>query len=132
MHRPLRLTLDRSALAQNWRWLQERAGVPAGAAVKANGYGLGAREAAAALYGAGCRTFFVSTYAEAEELGQLGEDAALVVLHGVGADEAEAAARSAARPVLNTVEQVRRWKEIAPDRACDVMVDTGMNRLGLR
>nr|MBA2771140.1 alanine racemase [Sphingomonas sp.] len=36
------------------------------------------------------------------------------------------------RPVLNTVEQVRRWKEIAPGRVCDVMVDTGINRLGLR
>jgi alanine racemase len=28
--------------------------------------------------------------------------------------------------------QVGRWKEIAPGRACDVMIDTGMNRLGLR
>jgi len=35
------------------------------------------------------------------------------------------------RPVLNSVEQVRRWKEAAPGRPCDVMVDTGMNRLGL-
>ncbi|MBA3526469.1 MAG: alanine racemase [Pseudomonadota bacterium] len=132
MHRPLRLTLDRGALAQNWRWLQERAGVPAGAAVKANGYGLGAREAAATLLAAGCRTFFVSTYAEAIELGPLGEDVSLVVLHGIGADEMEAAAQSTARPVLNSVAQVHRWKEIAPTRACDVMVDTGMNRLGLR
>ena len=37
-----------------------------------------------------------------------------------------------ARPVLNSVEQVERWKVAAPGRACDVMVDTGMNRLGLR
>ncbi len=131
MHRPLRLTIDRGALAHNWRWLQDRAGVPAGAAVKADGYGLGAREAAATLYEAGCRTFFVSTYAEAEELGAPAGDASLVVLHGVSADDAEAAAQSAARPVLNTAQQVRRWKEIAPGRACDVMVDTGMNRLGL-
>ena len=46
MHRPLRLTIDRTAIQENWRWLQGRAGVPAGAAVKADGYGLGAREAA--------------------------------------------------------------------------------------
>ncbi len=131
MHRPLRLTIDKGALAHNWRWLQERAGVPAGAAVKANGYGLGALDAAATLYEAGCRTFFVSTYAEAEELGPLAGDASLVVLHGVGAQEAETAGQSAARPVLNTPQQVQRWKEIAPGRACDVMVDTGMNRLGL-
>jgi alanine racemase len=132
MHRPLRLTIEKGAVAHNWRWLQERAGVPAGAAVKADGYGLGAREAAAALHEAGCRTFFVSTYAEAEELGALPGDASVVVLHGVGADEAAAAGQSAARPVLNTPEQVIRWKEVAPGRACDVMVDTGMNRLGLR
>jgi len=131
-HRPLRLTFDRSALQSNWRWLQDRAGVPAGAAVKADGYGTGAREATAALLEAGCRTFFVSTWAEAEALGTLPENASLVVLHGVGPDDVEAALRSAARPALNSVEQVSRWKDVAPDRACDVMIDSGMNRLGLR
>ena len=50
MHRPLRLTVDRSAIQANWRWLQDRAGVPAGAAVKADGYGLGARETTEALH----------------------------------------------------------------------------------
>jgi alanine racemase len=132
MHRPLRLTIDRSALAHNWRWLQARAGVPAGAAIKADGYGLGAGEAMPTLYEAGCRTFFVSTYAEAAELGAIPEDASLVVLHGVAAEDAEAALALAARPVLNSVTQVARWKEIAAGRPCDVMVDTGMNRLGLR
>jgi alanine racemase len=132
MHRPLRLTIDRSAIQANWRWLQERAGVPAGAAIKADGYGLGARETAQALYTAGCRDFFVSTWAEAEALGPLPVGASLVVLHGVGPADVEAALASSARPVLNSAEQVARWKEIAPDRACDAMVDTGMNRLGLR
>ena len=132
MHRPLRLRLDRAALQHNWRWLQDQAGVPAGAAIKADGYGIGAPEAMRTLYEAGCRTFFVSTYAEAEELGGVPDDTALVVLHGVGADDAKAAVQSDARPVLNSVEQVARWKEIAPGRPVDVMIDTGMNRLGLR
>ena len=132
MHRPMRLTLDRAALQQNWRWLQERAGVPAGAAVKADGYGLGAREAMRALYDAGCRTFFVSTYAEAHELGPVPGDSELLILHGVGAADADAATLSEARPVLNSLEQVERWKAIAPRRTADVMIDTGMNRLGLR
>jgi alanine racemase len=132
MHRPLRLTIDRSAIQANWRWLQDRAGVPAGAAVKADGYGLGAREATEALIDAGCRDFFVSTWAEAEALGDLSEDVSLVVLHGVGADDEEAALRLRARPCLNTPEQIARWKRIAPDRPCDAMIDTGMNRLGLR
>jgi alanine racemase len=132
MHRPLRLTIDRSAIQANWRWLQDRAGVPAGAAVKADGYGLGARETVETLIGSGCRDFFVSTWAEAEALGNLPEDVSLVVLHGIGRDDGEAASRLPARPCLNTVEQVARWKEMAPGRTCDVMVDTGMNRLGLR
>jgi alanine racemase len=132
MHRPLRLTVDRSAIQSNWRWLQDRAGATAGAAVKADGYGLGARETTEALLEGGCRDFFVSTWSEAEALGNLSQDASLVVLHGVGPDDAEAALRLPARPCLNTIEQVARWKEIAPGRPCDVMVDTGMNRLGLR
>ena len=132
MHRPLRLTIDSSALQSNWRWLQQRAGVSAGAAIKADGYGLGAREAMEALYEEGCRDFFVSTYSESDGLGDIPEDASLVVLHGVGPDDVHAALTTRARPVLNSPAQVARWKEIAPDRACDVMIDTGMNRLGLR
>jgi alanine racemase len=132
MHHPLRLTVDRTAIRSNWRWLQDRSGVRAGAAVKADGYGLGARDTVEALLEAGCRDFFVSTWAEAAALGNLPADASLVVLHGVGPDDVQAAAQLPARPCLNTVEQVARWKEMAPDRPCDVMIDTGMNRLGLR
>jgi alanine racemase len=132
MHHALRLTIDRNAIQSNWRWLADQAGVAAGAAVKADGYGLGARETVEALLDVGCHDFFVSTWSEAEGLGNLPENASLVVLHGVGPDDIEAALRLSARPCLNSVEQVARWKEIAPARECDVMVDTGMNRLGLR
>ncbi|HUG46057.1 MAG TPA: alanine racemase [Sphingomicrobium sp.] len=132
MHRPLRLRLDRAALQHNFRWLEQRASVPAGAAIKADGYGIGARETMRALYDAGCRTFFVSTYAEAEDLGPVPGDSSLVVLHGVGRDEVEEALKSEARPVLNSMAQVQRWKQVAPDRPADAMLDTGMNRLGLK
>jgi alanine racemase len=132
MHRALRLTIDGSAIQANWHWLAERAGVSAGAAVKADGYGLGARKTTEALIEAGCRDFFVATWAEAEALGPLPDGISLVVLHGVGPEDVEAALTVPARPVLNSAEQVARWKEIAPNRACDVMIDTGMNRLGLR
>jgi alanine racemase len=132
MHHPLRLTIDRSAIQSNWRWLQDRAGVPAGAAVKADGYGLDARETVEALIEVGCRDFFVSTWAEAEALANLGEGVSLVVLHGVGAGDSEAALQFRARPCLVSLEQVERWKQVAANRPCDVMIDTGMNRLGLR
>lgn len=132
MYRPLRLTLDRSALAHNWCWLAGRAGTACGAAVKADGYGLGARDVTASLYDAGCRDFFVSTWAEAKDLGEIPSDAIVMVLHGVGPQDVEASLSSTARPVLNSAQQVERWKAVAPGRSCDVMVDTGMNRLGLR
>jgi alanine racemase len=128
MHQPLRLTVDRSALAANWRWLADRAGVPAGAAIKADGYGIGARGTFDTLLAAGCRDFFVSTWWEAAELGPVPAGVSLVVLHGVGPNDSA----GEARPVLNSAEQVGRWKQMAPDRPCDVMIETGMNRLGLR
>ena len=130
MTSPLRLRLDSSALVANWRWLAARSGAAScGAAVKADGYGLGAREVVARLADAGCRDFFVATWDEAAALGLLPEGVALSVLHGVREEDIAAAIGSRARPVLNTSEQAARWKSTG--RSCDVMIDTGMNRLGL-
>ena len=130
---PLRLNLDRDALVANWRWLAAQGGAAAcGAAIKADGYGLGARAVMRHLAAAGCRDFFVATWAEAAALMPLPAGVSLSVLHGVGAGDMVAARLLPARPVLNSIEQVRRWREAGEGRACDVMVDTGMNRLGLR
>ncbi|RVT93656.1 alanine racemase [Sphingomonas crocodyli] len=128
---PLRLILDSDALVANWRWLGAQGGAPAGAAIKANGYGLGAREVVARLADAGCRDFFVATWGEALAVGDLPHAASLAVLHGVRAADMAVALASRARPVLVSAEMVARWKAAAPERPCDVMVDTGMNRLGL-
>ena len=127
---PLRLRLDGDVLVANWRWLAAQSGAAAcGAAVKADGYGLGAAGVVARLTKAGCRDFYVATWAEAAALGEMPEGTALSVLHGVRAEDRDAALASPARPVLNTLDQVARWRESG--RVCDVMIDTGMNRLGL-
>ncbi|MBX9814323.1 MAG: alanine racemase [Proteobacteria bacterium SG_bin5] len=129
MTAPLRLALDRAALQHNWRSLAAMAGTACGAAVKADGYGLGALGVATALAAAGCRDFFVATWAEAAELAPLGLPVS--VLHGVReADLPRARALGFARPVLNSPEQIARWRA-SGGGACDLMVDTGMNRLGL-
>ena len=126
---PLRLRLDAAALVANWRMLNEASGTAAcGAAVKADGYGLGARGVVTRLADAGCRDFFVSNWAEAKAIADLG--ATVSVLHGVRSEDMGLAKSGIARPVLNTARQVQRWRE-AGGGACDVMVDTGMNRLGL-
>lgn len=129
---PLRLRLDSDALIANWRWLATQSGAAAcGAAIKANGYGLGARDVVRYLAAAGCRDFFVATWAEAAALMPLPEGISLSVLHGVGVSDMVAARTLPARPVLNSLAQVARWREAGEGRVCDVMVDTGMNRLGL-
>lgn len=131
-HSPLRLKIDSQALVSNWRWMAKMSGRAAcGAAVKANGYGVGARETAMHLANAGCRDFFVATWAEAETLTPWIGDASLSVLHGVAEEDMVQAASASARPVLNTPLQVARWRERGRGRPCDVMIDTGMNRLGL-
>lgn len=130
---PLRLRLSHDALISNWRWLAAQGdGALCGAAIKANGYGLGAREVMLRLAGAGCRHFFVATWAEAAALLPLPAGCELSVLHGLGPDDIVPAATIPARPVLASLEQIQRWTLMGAGRPCDIMVDTGMNRLGLR
>lgn len=126
---PLRLRVDRDALVSNWQALDRLSGAAAcGAAVKANGYGLGATLVAETLAKAGCRDFFVANWAEAQALASLG--LTVSVLHGLRAEDLPAAKAGFARPVLSTPEQIARWRDSGGGR-CDVMVDTGMNRLGV-
>lgn len=129
---PLRLRLDGDALVSNWRWLAEQGGAPAcGAAIKADAYGLGAVEVMPRLMAAGCRDFFVSNWGEALALEPLlDEGVSLSVLHGVRTEDMRFALASRARPVLCSPEQIALWRE-AGGGPCDVMIDTGMNRLGL-
>ena len=129
---PLRLTIDLDALAHNWRWFA-RASAPAacGAAVKADGYGVGAHRVVERLAREGCRDFFVATWAEAAALLPMPAGTTLRVLHGVLPDDLAFAVASDAIPVLVSAAQVARWRAAAPSKPCDVMIDTGMNRLGL-
>ena len=79
----LRLRVDREALADNWRALDRLSGsASTGAAVKADAYGLGARQAVPILARAGCRDFFVAHWSEAGPLLDLVPSASISVLHG--------------------------------------------------
>lgn len=127
----MRLVLDGGALVANWRALDRLSGsASAGAAVKADGYGLGAGEVVRRLSAAGCRDFFVAHWGEAQALGGLVDPARLAVLHGIAPGEEGAALAGLAMPVLNSAEQIARWREAGGGR-CHVMIDTGMSRLGL-
>lgn len=128
---PLRLRLDRGALVSNWTWLKgQGAGAACGAAIKADGYGTDAAGVMRHLAKAGCRDFFVATWAEALALMPMAEGLSIAVLHGVRDEDMAVARQVGVRPTLNTAQQVGRWKE-AGGGPCDIMVDTGINRLGL-
>ncbi|MGB7374619.1 alanine racemase [Pontixanthobacter sp.] len=128
----LRLNIDTAAIAQNWRVLDSMSGAAsAGAAVKADAYGLGLAKAVPALIKAGCRSYFVAHWGEAKKLLKYVPPQQISVLHGpLNAAEAQFAVSSGIIPVINSFHQANIWKD-AGGKLCDVMVDTGINRLGL-
>jgi alanine racemase len=121
--------LDGDALVANWRVFAACGRAEAGAAIKADGYGLGARAVLERLAAAGCRRFYVAHWHEVPPLLPLPEGVRLSVLHGVTPAEMDAALGLPATPVLVTAAQVALWRQTG--RPCEAMVDTGMHRLGL-
>ena len=128
---PLRLRLDSEALVANWRAVAALSGnAQTGAAVKADAYGLGAREVVPRLWNAGCRDFFVAHWGEAEALADLIPTSSIAVLNGIAEQDVDAAKALGAAPVLNTPHQIALWKAANGGR-CHVMLDSGINRLGI-
>ena len=128
----LRLRIDDTALGDNWRTLDRLSGsARAGAAVKADAYGIGARQAVPVLARAGCRDFFVAHWSEVAPLLDLVPPCSISVLHGPLSDADAAWCRATGvKPVLNSLEQIARWQRTGGG-LCDLMVDSGINRLGL-
>jgi alanine racemase len=130
--RTLRLRRDADALAANWRTLDAMSGAAsAGAAVKADAYGIGVDFAVPVLRDAGCGTFFVAHWSEVANVVAHVPGNRISVLHGPLTGEDCAYARATgARPVINSLYQAKLWLE-GGGGPCDLMVDTGINRLGL-
>ena len=128
----LRLTVDRDALAANWRALDALSGTAAaGAAVKADCYGLGVEACVPVLRAAGARQFFVAHWSEVEAVARHIPAGEIAVLHGPVRDGECAYARATgAVPVINSLEQAARWSTSGGGR-CHLMIDTGINRLGV-
>ncbi len=128
----MRLTVDSRALVANWNTLNRLSGAAeAGAAVKANAYGLGIGKTVPALWEAGCRDFFVAHWSEAGPVAAHVPAASVSVLHGPLTEQDAIYARHlGVKPVINSLAQARRWID-AGGGQCDVMVDTGINRIGL-
>lgn len=130
------LTVDLSAIADNWRTLAALA-APAecAAVVKANAYGLGIDRVAPALWRAGARTFFVAHLKEALHLRTLLPGATIYALNGLLPGTSAIFAGHAIRPVLGSVPEIAEWSDYCRDHGVNlpaaIHVDTGMHRLGI-
>ncbi|MGR9433170.1 alanine racemase [Rhizobium leguminosarum] len=131
------LTVNLTALARNYARLSTLvAPAQAAAVVKADAYGLGAQRVCSALYASGCRHFFVAQFDEAVKLRPgLAADAKVFVLNGLQPGNEDACAHRDIVPVVNSLEQWRRWSATAKRRKCNLQAvlqfDTGMSRLGV-
>jgi alanine racemase len=129
------LSINLDALSNNYRRLVKQAGASEVAGVvKANGYGLGAREVAACLRTAGCRSFFVAHAEEGMILRESLDDARIFVLHGLAEGTEKDIADAKLIPVLNQPDELRRYATLALSRdqrlPAALQLDTGMCRLG--
>ncbi|WEQ56917.1 alanine racemase [Komagataeibacter nataicola] len=131
------LEIDLDAIAANYRLLDARTGAATCAAVvKADAYGLGADRVAPVLEQAGARVFFVAHLEEGIRLRpHVSPAARIFVLHGPMPGTEALFTHHALLPVLNSMEQVARWRAHAAQAhkalPAALQVDTGMSRFGL-
>lgn len=130
------LRIDLGALQANWRRFGALASASTVAAmVKADAYGLGVTEVAAALSAVGCHEFFVAEPGEGIRVRAALPEADVFVLSGVAPGTEHLLERHRLTPVLVSLEQVKRWSAHARARAvtlaASVHFDTAMNRTGL-
>ncbi|MGX5845529.1 alanine racemase [Mesorhizobium sp. PL10] len=131
------LTIDLGAVRENYRRLKAKlGGVRCAGVVKADGYGLGARQVATALVAEGCDIFFVAHLTEGVALRDaLGPFPSIHVLNGLPPGSEPEALAADLVPVINSVAQLKAWskagKETGRKLKAAIQVDSGMSRLGM-
>ncbi len=131
------LAIDLDAISLNYNNLLKRLrpGCRLGAAVKANGYGLGAAEVSRQLFSAGCRDFFVSSPEEGVELRSSLENGRIYVLNGFYASRAEFYIEHNLVPMLGSFLEIEGYKKLGAKHGkkldAYLSFNTRMNRLGL-
>lgn len=131
------LTIDLSALADNYRLFQQKVGENCAVAgvIKANAYGLGMSEVAKTLKNLNCPQFFVANLDEALHLRELDTQTPIAVLGGLFTGAEDTYTHHNITPVLNSLDDIKRWSKQGRDKnkilSAHLHLDTGMNRLGL-
>src|SRR6478672_8494867 len=121
--------IDLGAITRNCRRLAEELtdGARLGVVVKADGYGHGAREAAAAALAGGAERLFVATAREAAELGE--QPVPVAVMGSLSPEERDIALEAGAELTVWTHEVL---VGLPAGTGVHVKLDTGMGRLGTR
>ena len=130
------LTIDLSKVRENYRILTAQlSAATCAAAVKADGYGLGAIEVSHALWNEGCREFFVALVDEGISLRRGLPEATIYVLNGAMPGTEDDLITANLVPVLNSLGQIEVWRtasaRVGRPLPAAVHIDTGMSRLGL-
>jgi alanine racemase len=131
------LTIDLNALADNYRQFQAMTDDTCNIAgvIKANAYGLGAKQVFNKLESLKCPQIFVATLDEALSLRAQDSQTPIAVLGGLFTGAEQEYLAHNIMPVLNTPIDIKAWSDTAKDqnKALPAIIhfDTGMNRLGL-
>ena len=124
------LTIDLAAIRANWATLNKASGkAECAGVIKADAYGLGLEEIAAALIAEGARTIFVATLAEARRVRAIAPGVIVYVLDGLLPGAADALIGFDLRPCLSSLEEIREWAAVSSARGqrlkAAVHIDTG-------
>ncbi|MGM9623134.1 MAG: alanine racemase [Butyricicoccus porcorum] len=131
-----KFVIERDKLAENSRRIQERAGVPVIAVLKADGYGFGMAQMAQVLAETGITMFAVTEPEDAVKLRELGftQQEILVMRSTAMADEAYQAVQANAIATVGSPEAAYCLNEVAEgcgtQARAHVKIDTGMGRYG--
>ena len=129
------VSIDLDRISANFRAIQQKAGVPVMAIIKADAYGHGAIQIARHLQEE-CGFFGVSSMLEAMELRQAGINTPILVLGHTRTAAFEEAVRENIRPTIYRYEDALALSEEAVRQGKTVpfhiAVDTGMGRLGFQ
>ena len=127
--------IDLDQIARNFAAVQQKAGVPVMAVVKADAYGHGAVQVARLLSGM-CAFFGVSSILEALELRRAGLQEPILILGKTPVDAFETAIIQNIRPAIFCFEDAVALSKAAVSLGAEARfhfaVDTGMGRIGFQ
>ena len=129
------VTVDLDIISANFQAVQEKAGVPVMAVIKADAYGHGAIQIARCLQDQ-CAFFGVSSMLEAMELRRAGLDTPILILGYTPPSAYSTAIREGIRPTIFRYEDARALSREAVQQGIAApfhfAVDTGMSRIGFQ